>query len=86
MFVRDCKAPSKESSGRGYSNGNRLKAIQTKPIGGSNDPMAYLYTSSESDSDSDVKLVRVPYEGSHPRRALVVVLCRSYVCVGGRHR
>ncbi len=85
MFVRDCKAPSKESSGRGYSNGNRLKA---KPIGGSNDPMAYLYTSSESesDSDSDVKLVRVPYEGSHPRRALVVVLCRSYVCVGGRHR
>ena len=37
-------------------------------------PMAYLYTSdSDSDVDSDVKLVRVPYEGSHPRRALVKV-------------
>ena len=36
--------------------------------------MAYLYTSdSDSDVDSDVKLVRVPYEGSHPRRALVKV-------------
>ena len=33
-------------------------------------PMAYLYTSdSDSDVDSDVKLVRVPYEGSHPRRS-----------------
>ncbi|XP_064398966.1 uncharacterized protein LOC135345475 [Halichondria panicea] len=72
-FVRDCKAPSKESSSKSYSNGNRLKAIQTKPLGDRNDPMACLYTSSDSDSDSDVKLIRVPYEGSHPRRALVEV-------------
>ncbi len=36
--------------------------------------MTYLYTSdSDSDVNSDVKLERVPYEGSHPRRALVEV-------------
>ena len=38
--------------------------------------MTYLYTSdSDSDVNSDVKLERVPYEGSHPRRALVEVQC-----------
>ena len=34
--------------------------------------MVYLY-SSESEDESQVKLIRVPYEGSRPCRALVEV-------------
>ncbi len=77
-LARECKVPSSESGKKGTSqhsrtDSNKLKMVQTpKPETGNDDPMTYL-ESSDSDEGSKVAVVRVPFQGSHPRQALVNV-------------
>ena len=87
-FVKDCKAPSKESSGNTYAHKNtrsnsnsdggskkKISVVSTEPAESTvrDDPASYMHSSSESDGEAQVALVRVPYEGSDPRRAFVEV-------------
>ena len=76
----ECKVRSKESArtqSRSFSTQTkptaRTKLVQTSSDvtdQESEDPVTYLYS---SDEDSQVGLVRVPFEGSSPQKALVEV-------------
>ena len=80
----ECKVRSKESAGTQSRSFSGHTTTQTKPTARtkliqtssdvtdqeSEDPVTYLYS---SDEDSQVGLVRVPFEGSKPQKALVEV-------------
>ena len=74
-FMKDCKVPSTESGKRTdtvqSSGAKKLKMVQTTKES-LDDPLLYL-ESSDSDGDGQVSVVRVPFEGSDPRQALVGV-------------
>lgn len=83
-LARACKVRSRESTSSSNSVNNwksgtvkaKVSQVTSETTGGleeREDPADYLYSSSESESEITVRLVRVTYEGSSARRALVEV-------------
>ena len=58
------------SSASGKGSNKSVKMVQSTVR---DDPMSYLHSSDDSDEESKIKSIRVSYEGSRPRRALVEV-------------